>query len=178
MGRPFDPNGLMSKGLDVGDIAPDFSLPSTDGNFVLYDRLAHGPILLVFYPGDDTPVCTKQLCDYRDNLSVFEQLGVQVAAINKQGMSSHDRFSKKHQLPFPLLADENKAVCKAYGAIGLLGMVKRALFLVGEDRVIRYRQVDLPMFRKTADELQEALDGLVDSTSADTQELDQPSTNQ
>ncbi len=147
----------MSKGPDVGDIAPNFSLPSTDGNFVLSDRLTHGAILLVFYPGDNTPVCTKQLCDYRDNLSVFEDLGVQIAAINKQGIASHDRFSKKHQLPFPLLADENKAVCRAYGALGLLGMVKRALFLVGEDRVTRYRQVDLPMFRKTAEELQVAL---------------------
>ena len=106
-------------------MAPDFALPSTQGEVRLSRWLTQGPVLLVFYPGDDTPVCTRQLCDYRDNLAAFRDLGVDVLAINPQGLDSHESFAKKHDLPFPLCADEDKAVCGAYGANGLLGMTKR-----------------------------------------------------
>jgi len=70
----------MASHPDVGDSAPDFTLPSTQGEITLSKSLASGAVLLVFYPGDDTPVCTRQLCDYRDNLAVFTDLGVQVIA--------------------------------------------------------------------------------------------------
>jgi len=145
---------------DVGERAPDFELPSTQGPIRLSDRLAKSAVLLVFYPGDDTPVCTRQLCDYRDNLSAFRNLGVDVVAVNPQALASHASFAEKHDLPFPLCADEDKSVCKAYGATGLLGMTKRALFLVGRDGTVRYQKVDLPIFRRTADELRGVIDGL------------------
>jgi peroxiredoxin Q/BCP len=145
---------------DIGDRAPDFQLASTAGPIHLQERLAESAVLLVFYPGDDTPVCTRQLCDYRDNLAAFRDLGVDVLAVNPQPLDSHRSFAEKHDLPFPLCADEDKAVCRAYGATGLLGMTKRALFLIDRTGVVRYRKVDLPIFRRTADELQTVISEL------------------
>jgi len=150
----------MASPPDVGDPAPAFRLPSTQGEIDLASELEKGDVLLVFYPGDETPVCTKQLCDYRDNLEGFADLGVRVLAINPQSLSSHQEFARKHALPFPLLSDEDKSVCRAYGAIGLLGMAKRALVLVGRDGRVRWRRSDLPIFHRSADELRETIRGL------------------
>ena len=150
----------MARTPDVGDPAPDFELPSTHGDIKLSERTAKGDVLLVFYPGDDTPVCTKQLCDYRDNLSAFSTLGVDVLAINPQSLASHERFSRKHDLPFPLLADVDKRVCRAYGALGLLGMAKRALVLIGSDGKVRWTRSDLPIFHRSAAELREVISQL------------------
>lgn len=148
--------------LDVGDRAPDFTLPSTQGEITLSKHLAAGSVLLVFYPGDDTPVCTKQLCDYRDNLAAFGELGVQVLGINPQSLESHERFVQKHELPFPLLSDRDKSACRAYDAIGLLGMTKRALVLVGGDGKVLWKRSDLPIFHRSAAELRELIAGLQD----------------
>ena len=146
--------------LDVGDAAPDFTLPSTRGEITLSRQLESGDVLLVFYPGDDTPVCTKQLCDYRDNLAVFGELGVQVIGINPQALDSHERFAKKHGLEFPLVSDADKRVCRAYGAIGLLGTTKRALVLVGRDGRVRWQRSDLPIFHRSAAQLRDVITGL------------------
>jgi peroxiredoxin len=145
---------------DVGERAPDFTLPSTQGEVTLSKLLAGGDVLLVFYPGDDTPVCTKQLCDYRDNLGVFAGMGVQVVALNPQSMASHEKFAKKHALPFPVAADEGGRVCKQYGASGLLGMTKRALVLVGKDGRVRWRKTDFPIFHQSAGEIRDAIASL------------------
>ena len=150
----------MASGPQVGDEAPDFRLDSTRSEIRLSERLAHGPVLLVFYPGDDTPVCTRQLCDYRDNLSVFSDLGVEVIAVNSQSLASHREFAEKHGLPFALVSDPKRETCAAYGALGLLGMTRRALFLIGDDGRVLYRRVDLPIFRRTAEELRGVLAGL------------------
>ena len=112
-------------------------------------------MLLVFYPGDDTPVCTKQLCDYSDRLEAFSALDVDVLAINPQSLESHERFARKHDLAFPLCADTDKRVCHAYGALGFLGLAKRALVLVGRDGTVRWRRTDLPLFHRSAAELEE-----------------------
>lgn len=150
----------MARGPDVGDPAPDFVLDSTRGEITLSQRLAQGPVLLVFYPGDDTPVCTKQLCDYRDNLAVFEDLGVQVVALNPQSLDSHRRFAEKHRLPFPVASDVGGEVCRKYGASGLFGMTRRALVLVGRDGRVRWRRTDLPIFRQSAEDLRQVLSQL------------------
>jgi len=150
----------MAKPPAKGSPAPDFSLPSTQGEITLSQRCKDKNVLLVFYPGDDTPVCTKQLCDYRDHLSVFEDLGVDVLGINPQSLPSHQKFAKKHGLSFPLLSDEDKSVCRAYGALGLMGMAKRALVLVGTDRTVRWSRIDLPIFHRSASELEEIIEGL------------------
>ena len=150
----------MAMALTTGDLAPDFALPSTVGEIRLSNRLGQHDVLLVFYPGDDTPVCTRQLCDYRDSLGVFEDLGVDVLGINPQSLDSHRKFVDKHGLTFPLLSDEDKSVCRAYGALGLLGTAKRALFLIGTDSRVRYSRTDLPIFHRSASELQEIIEGL------------------
>lgn len=150
----------MARPPEVGDPAPDFTLPSTQGEIRLSERLREGAVLLVFYPGDDTPVCTRQLCDYREHVEDFARLGVAVLAVNPQPLHSHESFRKKHDLPFPLLSDEQKEVCRAYGALGLLGSAKRALVLVGRDGRVLYRRVDLPVFRRSAEELESVLAGL------------------
>ena len=150
----------MAPSPGIGDAAPDFTLPSTEGRIRLSERLKQRAVLLVFYPGDDTPVCTRQLCDYRDHLEIFAGLGVDVLAINPQPLDSHERFAKKHALPFPLISDEDRTVCRAYGASGLLGMTKRALVLIGQDGRVRWRRTDLPIFRRTADELRDVISEL------------------
>jgi peroxiredoxin len=150
----------MARGLSIGDAAPDFTRPSTEGPITLSERWRERDVLLVFYPGDDTPVCTKQLCDYRDNLSVFTDLDVDVLGVNPQGLQSHERFAKKHRLPFPLIADEDKELCRAYDAVGLLGTAKRALVLIGRDGRVKWMRSDLPIFRRSAEELREIIGGL------------------
>ncbi len=150
----------MSSPPEVGDTAPDFTLPSTQGEIALSERLRQRSVLLVFYPGDDTYVCTKQLCDYRDHVGAFEKLRVDVLGINPQSLASHQKFADKHGLSFPLLADTDKSVCRAYGALGLLGMAKRALVLIGSDGEVRWRRTDLPVFHRSAAELEEVISGL------------------
>jgi len=147
----------MARAPDVGGHAPDFTLASTAGNVTLSERLLERTVLLVFYPGDDTPVCTAQLCDYRDHLEDFADLGVDVIAVNPQGLESHERFAAKHRLPFPLCSDPDRSVCRAYGAAGLLGMTKRALVLIDQDARVRWKRTDLPIFRRSADELREVI---------------------
>jgi peroxiredoxin Q/BCP len=143
-----------------GDLAPDFTLPSTQGEVSLAKLLEKGAVLLVFYPGDDTPVCTRQLCDYRDNLAVFEGLGVQVLALNPQSEASHAKFAAKHRFPFPVAADADGKVCKLYGAAGLFGTTKRALVLVGRDGRVKWRRTDFPLFHQTADDVRRAVEAL------------------
>jgi thioredoxin-dependent peroxiredoxin len=150
----------MANVPDVGDRAPDFTLPSNRGPVTLSKALQQGAVLLVFYPGDDTPVCTKQLCNYRDNLDVFRNLGVQVIAINPQSEESHRKFADKHQFPFPVVADTSKEVCRQYGALNFLGMAKRALILIGRDGTIKWRRTDFPIFHQSAADVKAAVSSL------------------
>ena len=96
------------------------------------------PLVVVFYPGDDTPVCTKQLNSYNNDLSQFEALNAQVVAISAQSVESHEKFSDKHGFKFPLLADTDKSVAAAYGTLGPLGFPRRSVFIVDADGVVRY----------------------------------------
>jgi peroxiredoxin Q/BCP len=124
--------------VGVGDRAPDFSLPGTGGRTYSLSEYAGTPVVLVFYPGDDTPVCTKQLNSYNDDLDQFEGVGAQVLAISAQDISSHDKFSDKHGFNFPLLADTDKAVAGLYGTLGPIGFPRRSVFVIDAQGVIRY----------------------------------------
>ena len=124
--------------VGVGDRAPDFTLPGTGGRKYALADLAGAPVVLVFYPGDDTPVCTKQLNSYNDGLEQFASLGAQVLAISAQGVESHERFADKHGFEFPLLADTDKAVAAAYGTLGPVGFPRRSVFIIDADGIIRY----------------------------------------
>ena len=125
--------------VTIGDAAPEFTLQGTgETAYSLKDYAGHN-VVLVFYPGDDTPVCTKQLNAYNDGLSQFTDLGAQVLAISAQDVDSHDRFSAKHGgFAFPLLADTDKAVAGLYGTLGPIGFPRRSVFIVDGDGVIRY----------------------------------------
>ncbi len=150
----------MARGPGVGDVAPEFTLVSTAGPIQLRSELESGPVLLVFYPGDDTPVCTRQLCNYRDNLKLFDELGVQVLAINPQSPESHGRFAEKHSFPFPLLSDLDGSVCKQYDALGLFGKAKRSLVVVGQDGIVRWRRSDFALFHQSAEDIRSAVASL------------------
>lgn len=144
----------------IGRPAPDFELPDQDGRSWRLAEHAGRRLLLVFYPGDDTPVCTKQLCEYRDGLSEFEGLGVEVVGISADDAASHRAFRDKHDLPFTLLTDADLAVAERYGCRGLLGM-KRGVFLLDAEHVVRYAHVEaVAVFRRRRDELLEAVRAL------------------
>ena len=106
--------------VDVGDRAPDFELPGTEGKtYRLADYLgADGGVILAFYPGDFTAVCTKQFCSYRDAAEGLDRLGVPLLGISPQSVGSHERFAEEKRLNVPLLADEGMEVAKAYGVTG------------------------------------------------------------
>lgn len=130
--------------LDPGTAAPDFVLDGTspDGRrpYVLSD-LRGRPVVLAFYPGDDTPVCTKQLCSYQDSLGAFEELDALVLGISAQNLDSHERFAARRGLTFPLLADPDRTVIRLYGVDGPFGTTKRAVFVVDAEGVIRWKHV-------------------------------------
>jgi thioredoxin-dependent peroxiredoxin len=124
--------------VGVGDPAPDFSLPATGGATVsLSDHRGH-PVVLAFYPADDSPVCTTQLRSYDDDLAEFERLDAVVLGISPQSVESHERFAEKHGFRFPLLADADRAVGEAYGVVGPVGFYRRSVFVVDGSGVIRY----------------------------------------
>lgn len=124
--------------VKVGETAPSFTLPGTGGRQYSLSDYAGQVVVLVFYPADDTPVCTRQLNTYNDDLGQFEGLGAQVLAISAQDVDSHERFSAKHGLGFPLLADTDKAVAGAYGTLGPLGFPRRSTFVIDAGGVVRY----------------------------------------
>jgi thioredoxin-dependent peroxiredoxin len=124
--------------LGVGDRAPAFKLAGTGSREYALEDYAGQPVVLVFYPGDDTPVCTKQLNTYNNGLEQFTNLGAQVLAISAQDIASHERFSGKYGFAFPLLADPDKAVAGAYGTLGPIGFPRRSVFIVDGEGVIRY----------------------------------------
>lgn len=124
--------------LKVGDKAPAFTLPGTAGKSYSLSDYAGQPVVLVFYPGDNTPVCTKQLNAYNDEMSEFDSVGAQVIGISSQDVASHDEFSGKHGFKFPLLADLDKEVSKQYGILGPLGFPRRSVFVIDGQGVVRY----------------------------------------
>ena len=128
--------------LAVGTAAPDFSLVDDSGRSVSLSSLRGKNVVLVFYPGDDTPGCTRQLCEFRDGWEEARQRGVEIFGVNPQGPASHTRFRQKFQLPFPLLVDKGRAVAKLYNASGLI--VRRTVYLVGPDGVIRFARRGMP----------------------------------
>lgn len=124
--------------VGVGDRAPSFTLPGTGGRAYSLEEYAGHPVVLVFYPGDETPVCTKQLNSYNDDLAEFAALDAQVLAVSAQDVDSHERFRDRHEFGFPLLADTDKAVARAYGILGPLGFVRRSVFVIDGSGIIRY----------------------------------------
>lgn len=127
----------------VGETAENFILKDQYGkDFELYKNLDKN-ILLVFYPADDTFVCSRQLSDYNDNIQLFLEKGIKIAGINPGSIKSHKNFCNKLDLNFSLLSDENKSVSKKYDAINLFRGIKRKLVLINRERIIVF---DKPVF--------------------------------
>jgi peroxiredoxin Q/BCP len=124
--------------IKVGDIAPAFTLPGTGGRSYSLSDFAGKPLVIAFYPGDDTPVCTKQLNAYNNDFEEFENLDAAVVGISAQDVASHEAFAAKHGFRFPLLSDVDKAVATAYGTLGPLGFPRRSVFVVDSDGRLTY----------------------------------------
>jgi thioredoxin-dependent peroxiredoxin len=129
--------------IEVGDRAPDFELPATGGRTVRLADFRGRWLVLAFYPGDFTPVCTRQFCSYRDAADRLDELEAEVVGVSPQTLDSHERFRAQHGLTVPLLADPNRDMIRAYGVLGPRGMVRRSIFIVDPEGVVRYRQVAL-----------------------------------
>jgi peroxiredoxin Q/BCP len=143
--------------LAVGDPAPDFELPGTgDRTYRLRDYRGR-KLVLAFYPGDFTAVCTKQFCSYRDQSDRLDGLGADVLGISPQSVESHERFAEEKRLNLPLLADEDKSVARAYGVVAG-PMVRRAIFVIDEEGVVRHRKVTLTgLTYESIDDLERAV---------------------
>ena len=126
--------------LQVGDPAPDFTLPTTDGTpFHLAGQRGRA-LVLYFYPKDDTPGCTAEACSFRDQYQDFQDLGAEVVGVSSDSEASHQKFTQKHRLPFPLLADADGQVRKRYQVPrALLGLLPgRVTFVIDKQGIIQY----------------------------------------
>ncbi|MFL5907530.1 MAG: peroxiredoxin family protein [Solirubrobacterales bacterium] len=133
---------MISK-LRVGDRAPDFELEGTGAHTYRLDDFRGRGVILAFYPGDFTPVCTKQFCSYRDDGDRIEGLGVPMVGISPQSVESHERFMEQNGLTVPLLSDPDKRIARSYGVLGPMGFVRRSIFLVDPDGLLRYCHIAL-----------------------------------
>jgi peroxiredoxin Q/BCP len=133
---------LWSDPLPPGTQAPDFSLPDESGRLVHLARLRGHNVVLVFYPGDDTTVCTQQLCQFRDEWKEARARGVKVFGVNPQDAQRHLQFRQKFKFPFPLLVDRRQKVGELYHTDGLI--VKRTVYLIGPDGIIRFGRRGVP----------------------------------
>lgn len=136
----MDERAAAGAGVAVGDVAPDFALPGTGGRTYRLSELRGRVVVLLFYPGDATPVCTRQLSSYTTDFDRFAELGAELLAVSPQSVESHEAFSAASGgFPFPLLSDADRSVAEAYGVLGPLGFYRRSVFVVDGDGIVRYR---------------------------------------
>ena len=152
----------MSIELEVGQKAPTFEGQSQDGTTIRLSDYAGKKLALYFYPKDNTPGCTKQACNLRDNYDALLTEGVQIVGVSGDSVKSHVKFAEKHELPFPLIADTEKSIMMAYGVFGEKKMygrtymgIKRTTILIDEEGVIQ-KIIKKP---KTGDHSAEVLAG-------------------
>ena len=135
----------MAGGIQVGDKAPDFTLPSQSGEQVrLYDRLGSSVVVLYFYPKDNTPGCTTEAMQFRDHHKEFVKAGAVVFGVSRDNMASHDKFKQALELPFELIADTEEKMCHMFGVVKNKIMygkkvkgIERSTFLIGADGVLK-----------------------------------------
>ena len=147
--------------LRVGQSAPEFRLEGTGSRTYSLSDYAGKNLILAFYPGDFTPVCTKQFCSYRDDGDRIEALGVEMLGVSPQSVDSHERWTEKHGLKVPLLSDPDKRVAKAYGVVGPGGFYRRSIFLIDGEGIVRHRHVALFGLRyQEVGDLEQAIEAL------------------
>jgi peroxiredoxin Q/BCP len=135
--------------LHVSDTAPDFTLPDEQGNTVTLSSFrGRQPVVLIFYPGDQTPVCTMQMCSIRDNYDAFTDAGAVIFGINPGNAPSHQKFAQRNKLQFHLLVDAEKEVAKMYDVmllnIGRFAIINRTVYVVGTKGTIIFAQRGMP----------------------------------
>jgi len=130
--------------LKVGDQIPDFSLPDQTGLARSNKQLKAKPLVLFFYPKDDTPGCTAEACGFRDKYDLFKIFGAEVWGVSSDDVNSHRKFAEKNQLPFPLLCDEDNALRKVFGVPKVLGLIDgRVTYIIDSKGIIRHIFNDL-----------------------------------
>ena len=150
--------------IEVGEVAPDFTLPGIENgakrDYTLSEYRGR-KVMLAFYPGDNTPGCTRQMCSYRDEFSVFEGVQATLLGISPQDVDSHERWAQKRNLQFPLLADTERAVAREYGCAAPVIGIRRAVYVIDGEGVLRYKDMKLigATFEK-ADKLAGILQGI------------------
>lgn len=140
-------------GVEVGSLAPDFELKDSDNQTWRLSDHRGKVVALVFYPKDETPVCTKQMCSMRDRWTDYQSTGAEVVAVSVGSVESHKHFAEHHGLPQRLLADERGEVTKLYNVRSLLGGSQRAVIVIDPKGMIQYRKSILPIFRPGDDEV-------------------------
>jgi peroxiredoxin Q/BCP len=133
---------LFSDPLAVGSAAPDFTLPDDRGNQISLSALRGKNVVLIFYPRDETAVCTQQLCEFRDQWADVKAKNAIVFGVNPQDAATHAKFRERQKYPFPLLTDAGQKMGQAYHTKGLI--VKRTVYLIGPDGIIRYAKRGKP----------------------------------
>lgn len=144
---------ILDAPLAVGTLAPDFTLKDHQGRDVRLSALRGQKVMLVFYPGDDTPVCSLQLSELRDTQEQLEPLGIHVYGVNPAGELSHQKFVQKLCLPFPLLVDRGGKVAKLYNA-GFWLLVRRTVYVIGADGRILFAERGKPTPERILEALQ------------------------
>lgn len=139
--------------LKLNSKAPDFTLIGTHGKKVSLKDFKGKNLIIVFYPMDNTPGCTAQLCALRDEFSRLQLLKTEIIASNPGTLDSHEKFSKKHSYPFPLLVDDNQLMAKAYLSAGPFGINHRTVYIVNEEGVIRFAKRGAPNIDELVDTL-------------------------
>ncbi len=145
--------------MKVGENAPDFTLKNGDGNDWKLSERRGKTVVLLFYPGDNTPVCTKQMCSVRDNWEDYAATGAEVVGISTDSAASHKGFAEKYDLPLTLLSDETGEIVEKYSVKSWLpGRSARAVVVVDKRGVVRHHQVQsLSLFRPKDDEILKAI---------------------
>ncbi len=130
------PCKTMPELLPTGARAPDFEGRDQDGNLLRLADFAGRPLVLYFYPADMTTGCTMEACAFRDEQGEFRNLGAAIVGVSVQDEATHREFIGKHNLNFPLIADTDKSICRAYGTLSFLGVSKRVTYVIGPDGTI------------------------------------------
>ena len=145
--------------MNIGDTAPDFTLKDGNGQEWALSNYKGRTVVLMFYPGDDTPVCTKEMCSVRDNWADYQATGAEVVGVSTDSVESHEKFSEKYDLPLRLLSDNDGKVRDLYGAKSWLpGRTARAEYVIDGDGKVVYQKVrPIGLFRPADGGILEAI---------------------
>ncbi|HEY9434412.1 MAG TPA: peroxiredoxin [Blastocatellia bacterium] len=147
---------MTTTGPNIGQLAPEIDLLDGNGERWTLSGARGKVVALFFYPGDETPVCTKQLCSVRDNWARYQQTDAQVIGVNTDSVEKHRRFAANHKLPMRLLSDSEGKTVRDYDMKNLIG-TRRGVIVIDREGVIRFRKVVMPIFRHTDDEVLDAI---------------------